>query len=225
MNTKSRSILLLILLGCNSTPDKLPVKEEPSVQIKDSVVSIDTFYMDLDEISSNEYREYYRCPFEEFVFDPTIPKFAKDVYLDHDWDLSNDSIVFEVFDKLNTEDVRTRAFYFKVITKTKERADGYYAEGLGGFGKDFVVNNTPEFVGYFDNQECFTAYDLKTWVGIVMLEFSLEADNESENTFLDEYIQKLKINCRNCTANQKETLAKFTEMLHEEFTSYVKEMD
>ena len=76
MNTKYRSILLLILMGCNSTPDRLPLKEEPSVQIKDSVVRIDTFYMDPDEISSNDYREYYRCPFEEFVFDPTIPKFA-----------------------------------------------------------------------------------------------------------------------------------------------------
>lgn len=225
MNTKFRSILLLFLFGCSSAPNKISLKEKSSVQIKDSVVRIDTFYMDLNEISSNGYREYFRCPFDEFVYDPAIPKFAKDVYLDHEWDLSNDSIVFEVLDKLNTEDVSTRPFYFKVVTKTYEKADGYYAEGLGGAGKDFVESNTPEFVAYFDNQECFTPKDLKTWVGIVMLEFSLEADNEIKNTFVDEYIQKLKSNCRNCSAAQKETLAKFSKMLHEEFTAYVKDLE
>lgn len=78
------------------------------------------------------------------------------------------------------------------MTKAKKKSDGYFSEGLGLFGYEFVLNNTPEFATYFENKVCHTDNDLETWAEIVIMEFSIGSEGEYDKPIVDDYIKKLK---------------------------------
>jgi hypothetical protein len=63
------------------------------------------------------------------------------------------------------------------------------------FPKEYVENNTKEFIANFDDKTCFTDNDLTTWANIVILEFSISAEGEYDKPIIDDYIKKLKLNC------------------------------
>jgi hypothetical protein len=185
-------------------------------------------YIDSNEINGADgqpYKEFHNCNFDNFIADKKTPKLAKDIYLDKDWNLSNDSEVLGLLDSLTAENKLSRPFYFKVVTKSYKKSDGYYSEGLGYTGKKYVENNTREFITHFDNKECFTDSDLTTWADIVMLEFSLIADNEFDESLIDNYTNQLNTNCKSCSETQKETLKKFNSILKEQWNELLKYID
>jgi len=214
--------LTFVLFGCDSSPSKTSTVKG---SIKDTIAHLDNFYLDDNEINGDEHKEFHSCDFEEIVKDTNTPKLAKDIYFDNEWKLNIDNDALALLDSLTAEDKSARPFYFKVVTKTMEKSDGYFAEGLGYAGKQYVENNTQEFVAYFDNKQCFTERDLTTWVDILMLEFSLLAENEFDKLYVDNYLKELNINCKNCSAIHKETLNKFSLILREEWHELLKHLD
>jgi len=82
--------IILILFGltaCNNRTDKSVVDE------KAKTVHIDSFYIDSNEINGaggQPYKEFHDCNFDNFITNKKTPKLAKDIYLDNDWNLSND---------------------------------------------------------------------------------------------------------------------------------------
>lgn len=215
-------ILIFGLLSCNNSADKKTVDNETS---KDSLVHIDTFYIDQNEVNSNEYKEFHQCDFAKFLNDPKTPKLAKDIYLDKEWNLSNDNEALALLDSLTAKDKNSRPFYFKVVTKTEKKSDGYFSEGLGYAGYNYILNNTQEFASYFDNNQCHTANDLATWADIVIMEFSISGKGSYDKPIVDDYIKKLKSNCMNCSTTQKETINKFGLSLKEKWNEFLKHID
>ncbi|MDP3929258.1 MAG: hypothetical protein Q8R57_09570 [Bacteroidota bacterium] len=215
-------ILTFGLLSCNNSADKKTVDIKT---VKDSLVHIDTFYIDQNEVNSNEYKEFNQCDFDKFLNDPKTPKLAKDVYLDKKWDLNNDTEALALLDSLTAKDKSARPFYFKVVTKTKKKSDGYFSEGLGLAGYEFIENHTQEFSSYFDNKLCHTDNDLATWADIVITEFSISEEGSYDKPIVDDYIKKLKSNCKDCSTTQKETINKFGLTLKEKWNEFLKNID
>jgi hypothetical protein len=215
-------ILTFGLLSCNNSADKKTVDNETA---KDSLVHIDTFYIDQNEVNSNEYKEFNQCDFDKFLNDPKTPKLAKDIYLNKKWDLNNDTEALALLDSLTAKDKSARPFYFKVVTKTKKKSDGYFSEGLGLAGYEFIENHTQEFSSYFDNKLCHTDNDLATWADIVIMEFSISGEGNYDKPIVDDYIKKLKSNCKDCSTTQKETINKFGLTLKEKWNEFLKHID
>jgi hypothetical protein len=218
---KQTVIIILIFGLCvynNSTRVK-SADNELSRSTKDSLVRVDSFWLDESEIHSGEYKQFYCCQFWKFLDDPKTPKLAKDIYLDNEWNLDNDDEALALLDSLTAKNITSRPFYFKVVTKTYKKSDGYYSEGLGLAGSDFVKKHTQEFVSYFDDRMCHTNSDLCTWADIVLLEFAISEEN------IDEYIEKVKINCKDCSTTQKETINEFGLILQEKWKYYLKHID
>jgi hypothetical protein len=215
-------ILTFGLLSCKNSADKNSVDDETA---KDSLVHIDTFYIDQNELNSNEYKEFHQCDFDKFLNNPKTPKLAKDIYLDKEWNLRNDTEALALLDSLTAKNKTSRPFYFKVVTKSEKKSDGYYSEGLGLAGYAFVLNNTQEFASYFDNKLCHTENDLAIWADIVIMEFSISGEGSYDKPIVDDYIKKLKSNCKDCSTTQKETINKFDLALKEKWSEFLKHTD
>ncbi len=215
-------IALFGLTACNNRTDKNVVDE------KAKTVLVDSLYIDSNEINSaggQPYKEFSNCNFDNFIADKKTPKLAKDIYLDKDWDLSNDNGALALLDSLTAKNKTSRPFYFKVVTKTYKKSDGYFAEGLGFAGKEYVEKNTKEFASNFENENCFTNKDLETWADIVLLEIQLEQDNvdsTKEEHIIYSYCRKLKRQSENYPAKQKETISKFTKILETKWGEFLK---
>lgn len=215
-------ILLFGLIACNNRTDKNVVDE------KTKTVHVDSSYIDSNEIygaGGQPYKEFHNCNFDNFIADKKTPKLAKDIYLNNDWNLSNDNEALALLDSLTAKNKTSRPFYFKVVTKTYKKSDGYFSEGLGLAGKEYVENNTKEFISYFDNKDCFTDNDLTTWAKIVILEFSISGEGEYDKPIIDDYIKKLKSNCNDCSQTQKENINKFGLTLKKEWKEFLKHID
>jgi len=181
--------------------------------------------MDKSEISSNDYREFHNCDFDKFLNNPKTPKLAKDIYLDKEWNLNNDTEALALLDSLTAKDKTSRPFYFKVVTKTKKKSDGYFSEGLGLAGYEFIGSHTQEFASYFDNKQCHTDNDFATWADIVIMEFSISGEGSYDKPIVDDYIKKLKSNCKDCSTAQNETINKFGLTLKEKWNEFLKHID
>lgn len=165
--------------------------------------------------------DIYSCNLDKYIEDSIVSKLAKDIYLGNEWDLSNDTEALALLDSLTAINKSYRPFYFKVVTKTYKKSDGYFSEGLGFVGAEYVKNNSKEFASYFDNLECFTNQDLSTWVDIVMLELGLVDYNEPNDTLIKEFTQS--INCTDCSNNQKETILRFVTELEKKWNKLTSE--
>ncbi len=216
------TILTFGLLSCNNSTEKNNIDNKAT---NDTLAHIDTFYIDQNEVNSNEYKKFYNCDFDKFVSDPKTPKLAKDIYLDNEWNLNNDNEALALLDSLVAKDKTSRPFYFKVVTKSEKKSDGYFSEGLGYAGYNYVLNNTQEFTSYFDNKHCHTDNDLATWADIVIMEFSISEEGSYDKPIVDDYIKKLKSNCKDCSTTQKETINKFGSTLKEKWNEFLKHID
>lgn len=81
------------LLSCSNSADKNSVDNEIN--------------------GGSEYKEFYNCNFDKFVNDPKTPKLAKDIYLDKEWNLNNDTEALALLDSLTAKDKTSRPFFLK----------------------------------------------------------------------------------------------------------------
>jgi hypothetical protein len=160
------------------------------------------------------------CNFNAMVTDKDISELARNIYFNREWNIENDNEALALLDSLQARNQSSRAFYFKVVTKSYEKSDGFYSEALGSVGKEYVEQHTAEFIAYFDNSSCFTREDLMTWTKIVILEFSIVAEENDKRTIVKSYIQLLKSNVKNCTALQQANMNAFCVELEKEWKKY-----
>lgn len=208
-------IFVLSIVGCKSSNDLKVDKPKTSK-------SIQSDNYDLEKAKSNVQPN---CNFENFISDKRTPKLAKDIYLDKDWNLSNDMEALALLDSLNANDISARPFYFKVTTKTYKKSDGYFSEALGATRYNYVLKNTQEFASHFDNKECFTENDLETWADIVLLEIHIEQENvetTKEEHLVHKYCRSLKKQSENYTASQEQTISNFIGILERKWGEFLK---
>jgi hypothetical protein len=209
-------ITLFVLIACKNSSDITKVDKPKKFKSTKS---------DNNELEKGKSNEQSNCNFENFISDKTTPKLAKDIYLDKDWNLSNDMEALALLDSLNAKDISVRPFYFKVVTKTYKKSDGYFSEGLGIKGYNYVLKNTQEFASHFDNKECFTNNDLETWADIMLLEIHIEQENvetTKEEHLVYQYCRKLKNQSENFTASQKQTINNFIGILEKKWVEFLK---
>lgn len=206
------------LTACNNQTNKTVVDE------KTQTVHLDSFYIDSNEIGG-PYKEFHNCDFADILADKKTPKLAKDIYLGNDWNLSNENELLGLLDSLTAKNKTSRPFYFKVITISHKKSDGYFSEGLGLAGKEYVENNTKEFISNFDNKNCFTDNDLTTWAEIVILEFSLGGEGAHAKPIIGDFIKKLKSNCKDCSSSQKEIINKFELTLQNKWKEFLENLE
>ncbi|HTN17338.1 MAG TPA: hypothetical protein VL092_06650 [Chitinophagaceae bacterium] len=168
--------------------------------------------------SCRQYSRVTNCDFDCFVKDPHTPRLAKAIYLDEAWSLNQDDEALALLDSLMAKEKAARPFYFKVVTKSYQKADGYYSEGLGLAAYEFLRWHTKEFVAYFDDTACHTAQDLADWADMVVLELSISREGEYDQPVVEEFLKEA--NCRNCTPNQKETWNRFGLLLQEKWNAF-----
>ncbi|MFM2316877.1 MAG: hypothetical protein RLZZ155_1209 [Bacteroidota bacterium] len=174
----------------------------------------------MNGLSGQTIEAFDPCNFNAMVTDKDISELARNIYFNREWSLENDNEALALLDSLQARNQSSRAFYFKVVTKSYEKSDGFYSEALGSVGKEYVEQHTAEFIAYFDNSSCFTREDLMTWTKIVILEFSIVAEENDKRTIVKSYIQLLKSNVKNCTALQKENMNAFCVGLEKEWRKY-----
>lgn len=220
MKLKLLILPLSVLIACNNHQKETNIVDEP-----DQIMPLDSNDKRASGSVSHKENVGSSCDFDKFIADIKTPKLAKDIYLENDWNLSRDGEILALLDSLTAKNVASRPFYFKVVTKTYKKADGYFAEGLGLTGKEYVENNTKEFISNFDNKSCFTDSDLETWTQIVSLEFGLIEESEFNMKIIEDYTSKLELNCKDCSVTQKETINKFGTMLQNHWSQYLRNKD
>jgi hypothetical protein len=210
--------LLLILFACGHDYKQPESYNESRELVPDPEgYKKDTFIINKNSTAKD------LCNFDKFLNDPKTSKLAIAIFNDKDWSL-NDDKVLNFLDSLTAKDKSARPFYFRVVTNSYKKSDGYYSEGLGLTGKEYVENNTLEFLNNFGNKECFTEKDLETWADIVLLEFSLADETMYDKPFVKDYCNKLNSNCNKCTESQRVTLDKFSKILKTKWAAYIKRM-
>ncbi len=142
---------------------------------------------------------------------------------------TDNKLVKEDFMQFNDTsiDSLTRASYFKAITKSYNKSDRkYFSQNLGLAGYEFVLNNTQEFASYFNDSAYYTNQDLTTWADIVILKLSISGkEGKYGQSMADDYINKLKENCKDCTATEKETINKFEIILKRKWNEFLIRID
>ena len=199
-------ISLFGLIACNNRTDK-NVLDEKAKTVRTNSLHIDN--NEINDAGRQPYKESHNCNFDKLIADKKTPKLAKDIYLNNEWNLNNNNEALALLDSLTAKNKTSRPFYFKVVTMTYKKSDGYFSEGLGLAGKEYIENNTKEFIANFDNKDCFTDNDLTTWADIVILEFSISGEGEYDKPIIDDYIKKLKSNCKSSSPIQKVNINKF----------------
>ena len=216
--------LIFGLFSCKDNSLKSSMNENQNKKEDNVLVSIDSFYIDENEIDGgSEYKEYSYCDFSKELNDDNISPFIKAIYSDDMFELDNEIETLKLIRKLNIDIEELNQFYFKVITKIYENSDGVIAEQLGYSGKEFVSTNTNRFISFFDNDTCFTRQDLETWVEIVMLEIDLIAFNEFHPQLMSDFQSKLDSNCIACSESQKNNLQSFKDLLDEKWEKIINE--
>jgi hypothetical protein len=203
-------ILLFGLIACDNRTDKNVVDD------KVKTVHIDSLHIDRDEINGaggQPYKESHNCNFDEFIVDKKTSKLAKDIYLNNEWNLGKDDEALALLDSLKAKNKHLRPFYCKILSLTIKKTDGYFSEALGLIGKEYVENNSVEFVNNFNYTECFTKDDLNNWADIVMLELGMYGEELATNNVVEDYIKSFRANCRKCNIEQKEISENFCQLL------------
>lgn len=146
------------------------------------------------------------CDIDSFLKRTKVPSLALKIYNNEIWNEgSNMALIY--FDSLNNGPNIKQIFYFKIIGKSVNKADGAYSEGLGFVGKEFIVNNTQKFISFFNHSDCVDNNDMINWAKILKLELSLDITIDIKQLKLN-----LKSNCKNCNKIEISNLNKFCEM-------------
>lgn len=198
--------ILSILISCKNNKQLSNVTPKTEVSSKNKIEEKQMLALNKD------------CHFDFFLNDQKTPKLAKELFENK---AKNNDAALEYFENLKSSDKNEREFYFKVITNLYKVSDGSTSEGLGYSGLKYIEKNTIDFINYFENKKCFSENDLKTWVNISMLEFSLVYENENDIIIVNNFISKINENCKNCNSSQKEILKKFNDYLTKEWQNHL----
>ncbi|MCW3127560.1 MAG: hypothetical protein JWO03_3218 [Bacteroidetes bacterium] len=154
-----------------------------------------------------------RFHIKKILADNNTWQLAKDIYQDKPWELSNENgvLLLSILDSFPKMNESIQGFYFVVIAKSKDKSDGFYSEGLGAGGKDYVDNHLRNFLNFFIGKGKLPDTYLEKWVDIVWLEFAitLEGTSETSKEIAHDYDSK----CQQCNPSQREVLKKFEDRL------------
>ena len=159
----------------------------------------------------NTLNKSYRISIDNFLKDKNISQLAKDLYVGKIKPTDNNAHL-SLIDSINSKGT-ARSFYFLVITKTMQYADGAYTEPLGIAAKAFVENNTTEFLSYFKvNSDILTNEDLETWAHSVYGEIQIDSEGTEQKAVAD-LKTKMLANSKELLDDNKQIIEKFIRLM------------
>ncbi len=204
-------LICTILTSCGQHTGHTTIGEKKPVN-DSSFIRKNTFIADSD-----------RWHFKKYLGDPAIPQSAKNIFNDH-WKLKEDD-PSAFLEKLHGQDIDARPFYFRVITNSYKQSDGAYSEALGNAGYEYIKAHPGEFSNYFIGQDAFTDKDLQVWADIVMLEFSIIAEDDYGKPWAKNYLDEINSRCLNCSDQQKKVLKEFGLYLNNRWAVFLKNIE
>ena len=152
-----------------------------------------------------EIQDTLRNPNHYYYFADINPKLFAKWILNDSINPSDNYSTFRVMDSLEAKTFDDREFFFKVFLKIKEKSDGALAEAIGLPALKYVENHTEEFLN-ISSKYSNEVFD--SWAYTVGLEIMLSS-NENAIDDANEFLRKLKDNCKNCSSENQSKLDKF----------------
>lgn len=119
------------------------------------------------------------------------------------FDLRDEKSAFGILDSMGKAmDQTTREFYFWLVTRSMEHADGYYSEGLSHSGYRLFDSLPCEFLSHFVELECLRGSDLDNWSEYLEFEFFLGEDAIASGK-VDRAHAWIRNKCRKCSRSEK----------------------
>ncbi len=155
-----------------------------------------------------------RWHIKEVLTDKNTMQLAKDISQNKDWELSadNTNLLLRIVDSLPHMNANVKGFYFMVIARSFDKADGPYAESLGYSGKAYVDSNLVEFLNYFTGDGKLPDIYLQKWSAIVANQFeAIKVDQNPKVLIkLSKYYDAL---CKGCRSQQKSVLKEYEDLI------------
>jgi hypothetical protein len=86
---------------------------------------------------------------------------------------------------LNGCDSRTRWFYFWIVSRTLKWSDGYYSEGLGYWGTEYLFKQPSEFIDAWSN--LINAEEQRSWAWYLAAEENIGSEGYSPDLVMKDY--------------------------------------
>jgi len=164
--------------GCKRREDQqLDMSEEDSLLVGDYLF-----------VAKDDVRE--RCPPGTFLLTHEVSSLAHSIANDEPFDLSNDPLALSLLDSMSNASSReSRRFHFWVVTKSLKHSDGYYAEGVGAWGSEFLFNKPTEFLDAWG--ECISDTDQVSWAWYLAAEENIESEGYPVDDVMKAYRKRL----------------------------------
>jgi hypothetical protein len=109
---------------------------------------------------------------------------------------TDDDLTFACLSNILSEDIATRAFYFKVYRVIAKKADGALAEGITGFTKTYFELYPAEAVDYFKQ---FDKDEQERFIDNIAYEFYASGDDFKDD--VEDYFSNIAKHCGTCTTD------------------------
>lgn len=104
--------------------------------------------------------------------------------------LANDTLALALLDSmLNGSSIDVRKFYFWVVTKTLSYSDGYYSEGVGYCGTEFLMDRPEEFIRCW--QYCINFEERREWAYYLAAEEHISSEGYPIEFVMNDYRTRL----------------------------------
>lgn len=184
-------------------------KSESNLSNTIKTITINDFYVEESEITSNDWKEYnsdtsaskssMQIELDNSLKNESIDNYFKEIYQKEKLISADDNKMLSITDSLFTKNPENDLFYFIVFTKSMNGSDGFYSEALGLSAFSFVTNKTEWFSDYFNTAPKLTDKDMNNWANYVYGEIlisregeELKAINELEIIVLENIIEARK---------------------------------
>lgn len=130
------------------------------------------------------------CDTASFMVRNNISPLARSIMKGETFSLENDSLALALLDSmLDGRDLTTRRFYFWIVTKSLKRSDGYYSEGVGHWGTEFLFKRPSEFIDAWAN--CMNAGEQRSWAWYLAAEENIESEGYSVDLVMNSYRHRM----------------------------------
>lgn len=207
------SLLLMLVVSCKKNQT---TSESKNLETKPLEHKIERVVLPTKETD---------CDYSTMLSNPKTPKMAKELF-NNTAKLTDEPL--DYFDYILNGTENEKKFYFRVITNSYQISDGAYSEGLGHFGKEYIETHPEAFARFFDQTNCFTDNDLKTWAKIALLEFEIidaDFENSKNEALVYGYCRKLINDGKKFPESKRKTITKFTKLLSIEWGEFLKHID
>ena len=183
-------LLVIFLFGCGQDAGRNSSYNASGFNMgKDETAALDTTDTAV-KVPPSERIAQHECDPTAFMRMTSITSLAQRITNGKDFSLANDTEALALLDSmLNGSRAEVREFYFWIVTKSLERSDGYYSEGVGSWGTAFLFNRPDEFLKCW--RHCINTAERRKWTYYLAAEEHICSEGYPVDLVMNEYYIRL----------------------------------